>query len=499
MPDRDRLSALDGAFLDLDTARAPLHVGWVIRFAPAHPAPTPAALRRHLDGRLDRVPRFRRRVVAGPLGSPGRVWADDRGFDVARHVHAVSLPAPGGAAELRALAGALLSVPLDPARPLWRMTLVDGLAGGGFALVGQAHHALIDGMAALQVAALLFDAEPAPAPDPPRPPWQPASAAGLLSGAGGRAASTALAAAHAAAFAARATGRSAGALRRDGAGALRDPAAIVDEAIRPVAGTVLDRSASARREIAFAEVGLDAVRDAGRRLDATVNDILLTACTIALGRALRRHGQTPASLKTLIPVDVRGADDVLGNAISFLFVELPVRLTDPSRILSVIREQTRAAKAAGGAPPVDGLLRHAELVPDAGRRAAARLAARAITFNLVVSNVPGPQVPLYLLGRRVETIVPAVPFLDGHALSIGALSYCGRICVSLYADALVLPEARDIARDLESALDALRLVPAPAASEPAPASEPEPAAEPLVPAGETPWRRRARRRRQSVR
>src|SRR5213078_4811677 len=147
VPRPDRLRALDAAFLDLETPAAPLHVGWTLRFEGC--APALAALRRHVDARLDALPRFRRRVVRPPLGLGDPYWADDASFDVARHVCCVTLAAPAGTAELRALAGTLLSRPLDPVRPLWQVVLVDGLADGGFAVIGQAHHALVDGIAAV--------------------------------------------------------------------------------------------------------------------------------------------------------------------------------------------------------------------------------------------------------------------------------------------------------------------------------------------------------------
>jgi hypothetical protein len=156
--------ALDGAFLDLDTRDAPLHVGWTIRLE-GRP-PSLGGLRRHLAARLDRVPRLRQRLVATALAGGERRFEDDPAFDVGRHVTACALPAPGGAGELRAAAEVLLSAPLDPARPLWRMCLVDGLAGG-WALVGQVHHVLVDGIAAVEVAALLLDAEPDALPDTP--------------------------------------------------------------------------------------------------------------------------------------------------------------------------------------------------------------------------------------------------------------------------------------------------------------------------------------------
>ncbi|MDQ3630551.1 MAG: wax ester/triacylglycerol synthase family O-acyltransferase, partial [Actinomycetota bacterium] len=150
----DRLSALDASFLALDTPTAPLHVGWTMRFGGS--TPSVAQLRRHLEARLHLVPRFRRRVVRPALGLGPACWEDAPGFTIDAHVHAVTAPPPGGAAELRDVAGALLSSPLAPDQPLWRLFLVDGLAENGFALVGQAHHALVDGIAAVQVALLLF-------------------------------------------------------------------------------------------------------------------------------------------------------------------------------------------------------------------------------------------------------------------------------------------------------------------------------------------------------
>ncbi|MCW3039929.1 MAG: wax ester/triacylglycerol synthase family O-acyltransferase, partial [Solirubrobacterales bacterium] len=162
----DRLSALDYSFLALDTAEAPLHVGWTMRFDGA--PPSLAALRRHLDARLDFVPRFRRRVSLPALGIGDPRWVDDPGFDIAQHVHELTLARPGGPAELRALAGTLLSRPLAPGKPLWQIYLVRGVEPDGFALVGQAHHALVDGIAAIEVAMLLFT------PDPPAGPGQDA-------------------------------------------------------------------------------------------------------------------------------------------------------------------------------------------------------------------------------------------------------------------------------------------------------------------------------------
>jgi diacylglycerol O-acyltransferase / wax synthase len=462
-PPIDRLSALDTAFLDLETEQAPLHVGSTIHVA-GRP-PSLGALRRHVEARLHLVPRFRRRVSRPALGLGDPHWADDPSFDIARHVHAITLAPPAGPGELRELAGALLSQPLDPARPLWRLYLVDGLATGGWAVIAQAHHALVDGIAAVEVAMLLFDAAghppmrtDAPRWAPQRPPTPRATAAAFASDRLTAATRVALTAA--------------GAVRRGG-----DLRAAIGQLAAPAPATSLDRSLTHRRVVAYATTSLEAARAAGRPHGATINDVLLAAASLALGPALQRRGDAPARLKVLVPVNVRTTEGAgaLGNAISFVTVALPVAEADPLLVLRIVRAQTRAGKAAGATAPLEALAEAAELLPTAARRLVARAAARAAAFNVVVSNVPGPPIELVLLGRPVTAMYPAVPFLHGHALSIGTLSYRGRLHCGLYADAEVVPDVVEVARDLERAFDALRVVPPPS---------------------DTPWRARARARRQ---
>jgi WS/DGAT/MGAT family acyltransferase len=457
----DRLSALDTAFLDLETPRAPLHVGWTLRFDAA--PPTLAAFRRHLDGRLDRVPRFRRRLADLP---GGLAWVDDPSFHVARHVHQVTLPAPGSTGELRDTAGVLLGEPLDHDLPLWRMYLVDGLAGGGFALVGQVHHALVDGIAAIEVAHLLFDDGTATLPSAWRPKAAPSTGHAVRDAVSSRARGGAR-------MLAGLTGAARPASLRSAADALGDVAS-------PAPQTTLDRSVSARRVVAFGSAPLADVKEAGARRGATVNDVLLAATALALGRALARRGERPHALKALVPVSIRqaGAAGELGNAVSFAAVELPLGETDPTAVLRAVRDRTRAAKRDRAAGPLAAVARAGDLLPARGRRAVARTAARMASFNAVVSNVPGPPVELSLMGRPIRSIHPAVPLLDGHGLTICGLSYAGRVQIGIYADADVLPDAVDVARDLESAFDALRLAPA------------------RPSAGLTPWRAKARTRRQ---
>ncbi len=475
----DRLSALDAAFLDLETSRAPLHVGWTLRFS-GQP-PSLSALRLHVDSRLGRMPRFRRRVVLPALSLGDPHWADDAGFDVARHVHSLRLNAPGGRVELRALTEVLLATPLDLQRPLWRLNLITGVEGG-FALVGQAHHALVDGLAAVEVATLLLDvkgsAEPAE-----RSGWTPAAA-------------PTAAAALSAALRARAGGAAAiGAALRGGpvapGGVVRGLARSASSAPQafsavaaltsPTTRTALECSATHERRVAFASAPLEDLREASHRHGATINDLLLTAATVAVSAALRRRGELPPAVRALVPASTRGADEdgsATGNRISFLAVDLPVAEPDLARVLQIVCARTAARKRSGDARAADSLLRAADALPSAGRRQVARAAARAARFSVIVSNIPGPQVALELLGRQMTGAWPAVPLIDGHALTIGALSYDGRLFAGVYADAELVPDAADVARDLERAFDALLT---------------------LERAAATPWRVRARLRRDAVR
>lgn len=490
-PPPDRLSALDYSFLALDTPEAPLHVGWTMRFDGA--PPPLAALRRHLDARLGFVPRFRRRVTIPALGIGDPRWVDDPSFDIAHHVHELTLAAPGGPAELRTLAGTLLSRPLDPARPLWQLYLVRGVGPNGFALVGQAHHALVDGIAAIEVAMLLFTPEP-PARGEDEGDWRPGGrpsparaardALGVRARTAVRLARDSTPAPNVRAAAANVTSPTAlrGAARRAAnlPEALRGAAGSLERLTTPVPATSLDRAVGPRRAVAYAQAPMDGLKAAGRRHSATLNDVLLTACSLAFGRALHAAGEAAGDLRVLVPVSTRLDDPAaLGNKISFMAVELPVAEIDPVAVLRTVRDRTRAVKdEAGGGFGVAQVVEAVDLLPAQAAGAAARAAFSKAAFNAIVSNVPGPEIELSLLGRPLRSVHPAVPVAPGRALSVGAISYLGRLHVGLFADSGALPDLPAIARDLESALDVLRLE---------------------VPAAPTPWRARAREKRGATR
>lgn len=449
----DRLSALDEGFLRLERGTAHMHIGWTLLLE-GEP-PTLDELRGHIEGRLDLLPRFRCRVVDAPLRLHDPVWVEDGRFDIANHVSSVSLGSPG-LAELRRFTGGFLSVQLDRRRPLWRLQLVTGLGGERFAVVGQAHHALVDGIAAVEMSQLLLDTRAASIPAVPARPFSPAPEPGIVD----RTIATA-------SERLRLT-RSAAST---GLRALANPAALGDgiaqaRRLASAFGTIgassprtaLNRRIGAERTVAFSRLSLPVAKQLGRRSGATVNDVVLATTALALGHHLRRAGESHPWMRVLVPVNTRSAeeDGALGNQISVMFVELPVGERDPRRVLAEVARQTREQKRAAHASALDRLTRVAGIIPPQLRDAIAWVLTRPETFNLVVSNIPGPREPLYLLGRRVQAAYPAVPLMQGHGVSVGVLSYCGYLHVGLYADPNVVPRAVELARDFKSAFDSLQ-------------------------------------------
>lgn len=452
----DRLSPLDEAFLRIESDAAHMHVGWTL-LGEGEP-PATEALRAHVGARLDLLPRFRCRAVTSVLHDP--MWVEHEEFDISYHVTRASLPDPGDETQLRSLAGATLSEPLDRRRPLWRLHLVDGLRDGGFAIIGRAHHALVDGVSAVEVAQLLLDVDPDRREQNPVV-WEPNPTPPLASRALATIGDRTRLARSAGSFALRTfinpavVGEGAAALRRFGS------------ALAPVAAaaprTALNHSIGPRRSVAFAELSLPAAKAVGRRRGATVGDVVLATATLALGRVLRRAGEWHPWLRTMVPVNTRPAEAgrELGNRISFVFVELPVGERRPVAVLDEVARQMGQQKRSGNAGALDGILRMARFAPLPVRDLIAWLATRPQTFNTTVSNIPGPRQPLYVLGRPLRAAYPAVPLARGHGLSVGVLSYRDVLHVGLYADPGVVPDIDEVARDFRCSFDALRCSVAP--------------------------------------
>jgi WS/DGAT/MGAT family acyltransferase len=449
----DSLSALDECFLRLETPEAHMHVGWTL-LVEGEP-PTLAALRRHVAARLEQVPRFRRRAVCSRLRLHDPVWVDDEAFDVAHHVLAVPAPAGSGMAELRALAGELLSTPLDRRRPLWRLHLITGLRGNRCAIVGQVHHALVDGLGTVALATLLLDRDPTTTAVLPRR-FEPEPSPGLLDRMAASAGERLRLA------------RSAGELALRGAinpGIVGEGIAAVKQLGGALAAlgtgaprTSLNRPIGSTRSVAFTQLPLAAARDMAQRRGVTADDVVLATTSLALGRYFRRADECHPWLRALVPVDTRAAGaGELGNQITGVLVELPVGERDPLLVLHEVARQRRHHERAAHAEPLDAVVRASRLAPVQVRDLTAWLLTRAQAFNTMVMNIPGPPEPRYLLGGRVQAAYPATPLVQGHGLSIGLLSYGSALNVGLYADPAIVPDLVALARDVARAFDALRL------------------------------------------
>ena len=442
-----RLSALDAAFLSLESVAAPMHVGWAAVFAPpaAGPRPRFEDVRAHIASRLDRAPRYRQKLAAVPLGLGDPVWVDDPAFDVADHVVCAAQ------GDFAALVDEVLSAPLQHDRPLWELWIAERLDDGMIGVVGKAHHCLVDGLAAVELMALLLD--PAPVPSGDDGPaavngWRPRprpSAAALAGGALSHQLREArrLAALPAAWAASPAT-------LVDGAWRA---AQAVAQAAAPVAPrSRLNGAMSPLRHLATHSRPMEDLRVIKRRFGTTVNDVLLAASAGALGRTLC-DGR--GDMKAMVPVSVAAPDERWGNRIAFVFLELPCSEPDPVWRLRDVHVAMRSRKRAGVPEGADTVLGALALAPRAVRRVASRVIASPGLSNLTISNIPGPQFPLYLLGCEVKHAYPVVPLTDRHRLSIGMTSIHERACFGVYAHAELADDADRIAAALGTEIDDL--------------------------------------------
>jgi diacylglycerol O-acyltransferase len=443
---RVRLSALDASFLTAESDTAHMHVGWAARFDPPEDAapPTFAELRAHVGERLCRAPRYRQRLAPVPLGLNDPEWVDAEQFDLDDHVIHCHAGTMGEAIETA------LSTPLSRSRPLWELWVCDGLDDGRLGLVGKVHHCMVDGLAAVELGALLLDHTPAPPGEEPDGwmPSQPPGALGLFTrGARDRM--------RAAITLAGLPVRLASAPVRALADARRVAVAL-SRAVRPARPSpALNEPISPLRHLGVLARDLDELRTIKRRFGVSLNDVVLAACAGGMRRFLIARGDEPEPLKTMVPVSVRGDGDVLGNRISFVFVSLPCDEPDAAERLLAIHAAMRRQKTGGGPRGAETVLDALRFAPPLLQRAATRVVSSPRTFNLVVSNIPGPPIPLYMRGCRLAEAYPVVPLADRHALSIGFTTLAGRGCFGLYADREALADIHDLAREIDREIDGL--------------------------------------------
>ncbi|MEX2253262.1 MAG: wax ester/triacylglycerol synthase family O-acyltransferase [Thermoleophilaceae bacterium] len=444
----DRLSALDTSFLEVETENAHMHVGWVAQFDPPPSRPPGfVALRRHVERRLPRAPRYRQKLAQDPVGLSAPAWIDDETFDVAAHVRRAEEPT------LREIVDRVMSEPLDRGRPLWELWIADRLADGRIGIVGKAHHSMVDGLAAVELGAMLLDPNPTPSPSLPdrwRPQPAPSRRDLLVSGVRERAAAgaqLALLPARLALRPRRLLGVAAGAPRA---------ARALARAARPAMPSGLNGPISRRRHLASSGRPLDDLRRIKTHFGTTVNDVLLAASAGALGRLLGRGGKPPPRLKTMVPVATRdGSASELGNGISFVFIDLPCDEPDPVRRLREVHAAMTVRKEAREPEGADTVLKAIGYAPRPLQRLASRMVASPRTFNVTISNIPGPTEPLYMLGCRLREAYPVVPIADRHGLSIGMTSIGDEACFGIYADGDLAHEAEALVYCLEHSIDEL--------------------------------------------
>jgi diacylglycerol O-acyltransferase / wax synthase len=488
MANPDRLSGLDTAFLHLeDNSTAHMHVASVMIFE-GH-APTPQELVDHVVSRLHLVPRYRQRLAHVPLDQGRPVWTDDPHFNPHYHIRHTALPRPGDEAALKQLAGRLFSQRLDRSKPLWEIWLVDRMAGQRFALIAKTHHALVDGISGVDITTVLFDITPEPLDPPGRvEPWNPRPLPGsakLLGEALLERTTVPGEMARGARRLVRRPRRALGQLRRS----LGSIGATTLAGINaPAPPSPLNVDIGPHRRYTFVDADLALFKSIKDSLGGTLNDVVLASVSLALGRWLRRGGQdtTGLVLKAMVPVSVRADSErgALGNHVAAMWAPLPVGVEDPADCLEQIRLAMENLKRSGQAVGAQALTNLAGFAPPTILSQAARLQARQRYFNLVVTNVPGPQFPLYLLGHRLRSLYPVVPLARRQALGIAVMSYNGHLGFGLLGDYDALPDLDAIALDLEHSVRLLaRAAHVPAKKAPAKSrAKPRPRAKAAKPA-----------------
>jgi diacylglycerol O-acyltransferase len=452
-----RLTGLDSSFLHLERDATHMHVGACSIFEGE--APPYLEFVEEIGSRLHLVPRYRQRLAFVPLGQGRPVWVDDPHFQLTYHVRHTALPRPGDERQLKRLAGRVFSQALDRGRPLWELWLVEGLDGNRFALLSKTHHALVDGVSGVDIATVMFDTAPDPAPvAPPKSPWVPRpvpSDTQLLADA----------------LLERATVPSE--IVRGVRRALRGPrqmaervgrglvglGAMTGVGLQPAPRSPFNVQIGPHRRFTWVQGDLGDFKAIKNALGGTVNDVVLAAVAGALGRYMRLHSEATDGvvLKAMVPVSVRADADrgALGNRVAAMWAPLPVGIDDPVERLRTISQAMAGIKESGQAVGAQVLTELSGFAPPTIMSQAARLQARQRLFNLVVTNVPGPQLPLYVLGRQLQAIHPMVPLAQNTALGIAIMSYYGTMNFGLNGDYDALEDIEVLADELRASIEEL--------------------------------------------
>src|SRR5262245_19455908 len=431
----DRLSSIDASFLTNETSSAHMHVGAILIFE--GPPPAYNDFLDHVRSRLHMVPRFRQKLAFPPVETGRPFWVDDPNFNLAYHVRHSALPAPGSEEQLRNIAGRLFSQALDQSKPLWELWLVQGLEKNRFALVTKTHHALVDGVSGVDIATVLFDLKPVPEPIEPDRDWvprPPPSSAELatrgLVGAARTPVGLARRAVNAASHPRRITRK-----------VIETGEALAEVAwnfTNPAPEVPLNTEIGSHRRFAWSRAELAEFKKIKDTLGGTVNDVVLAVVSGALRSWLRSRGikTEGLELRALVPVSIRAEDEhgQLGNRIAAMRGPLPVYIEDPVKRLDAVRRAMAGLKQSKQALGAEVISRFNDFAPPTLLAQASRINFSTRLFNLIVTNVPGPQIPLYVLGRELEDVFPVAFLPENHALAIAIMSYNGGIDFGLLSD-----------------------------------------------------------------
>ncbi len=451
MANPDRLTGLDSSFLHLEGDATHMHVAGCMVFAGEPPEYDEIV--DEIVSRLHLVPRYRQRLAFVPLHQGRPVWVDDPHFNVRFHVRHTALPQPGGDQQLRRLAGRVFSQALDRSRPLWELWLVEGLSDDRFAVLSKTHHALVDGVSGVDIVSVLFDSSPDPMPvSPPEQQWIPRplpSGAQLLADALLERATVPAEIARGARATLRGPRQVAGRVGK----AVGGVGAVARAGLQTAPASPFNVRIGPHRRFTWVRGDLGQFKAIKNALGGTVNDVVLAVVADTLGRYLRLHGEETDDLvlRAMVPVSVRADVErgALGNRVAAMWVPLPVGPIDPVQRLLTIAKEMDGVKESGQAVGAQVLTELSGFAPSTIMAQAARLQARQRLFNIVVTNVPGPQFPLYMLGRQLDAAYPMVPLAENQALGIAIMSYNGQLNFGLNAD-------YDTVGDLETVADELR-------------------------------------------
>ncbi|MGB7981767.1 MAG: wax ester/triacylglycerol synthase family O-acyltransferase, partial [Candidatus Nanopelagicales bacterium] len=451
----DRLSSLDAGFLHLENDRQQMHVGSLLLFE--GPVPAFEEFTAHLEACLDAVPRYRQRVQRMPLDLARPVWADDPHFSLAYHLRHTAIPSPGGDAQLRALVARVLSQRLDTDRPLWEMWLVEGLPEECWAVITKTHHAMIDGLAGNELMEIVLDRDrdaPRHTPVAWRPRAEPSRLELAASGVAGIA-QLPVDLSRAAAGAVRALS-SPGQVARAGAVRALGLASVGRSAASPT--SVLNGPLGPHRRWGWARAELADIKRVKEAAGCTVNDVVLAGIAGGFRAYLHTRGEDVenTTIRALVPVSVRteAHEGRLGNQVTGMFADLPVHVPDPRARLEAVARQLDHLKNSGQAVSVEAMLSAGDFVPATlmtlGARVYARTGQRVI--NTVTTNIPGPQYPIYLVGRRMLEMFPYIPVALGVRISIGIMSYDGHVAIGVTGDYDAVPDLDLLCTAIEDSL-----------------------------------------------